>query len=300
MVKTAPISKKSNYRKSNSQKIRRSNYNVSNKTKELKKERRLKAFLIITRTLLISSFALGALWLLVLPNWVIRSQNEIKVKGNQFLSEQEVRSLIPFSYPQPLVTMTIANLEQKLETNTPFSDVVITRKILPPELIIDVTERQPVAIAQTTRLENNQNKIIQLGYLDDQGILMENKFYQDIPQEKLKLPTLKIIGIPDQYLPHWQNLYSLVKLSEVKIKTIDWRNPTNLILDTELGKVHLGAYSLNTFPEQLKMLAKMKQLPQKISRDQILYLNLSNPDYPYVKEKPKPKPKPLATEIDKP
>lgn len=260
--------------------------NTNVKRKELKKKRRKKALISIFRTLCLISLAGTAFWLLTLPKWVIRSAEDIEVEGNQFLSDDEVRTLVPLSYPQPLITLATEDLKAKLMANAPFEDIVINREILPPEITIKVVERQPVAmaLAQVSSSSSPKTKITPIGYLDEKGILVANKFYQSVPNKEKILPNLKIIGIPEQYLPYWQDLYSLITQSEVKITEINWQNPNNLILKTELGTVQVGAYT-SKFAEQLMMLAKMKSLTQKLHPSQIIYLDLTDPNYPSIKPK---------------
>jgi cell division protein FtsQ len=263
--------------------------NINDRRQQLKTKRTLRTFLAIVRTLSIASFAGGAFWLLTLPHWVIRSSDELKIEGNEFLSDGEVRTLIPLSYPQPLLTLSIEELTKKLKTKAPFEEIMIKREILPPEITIKVVERKPVAIALAPVLAKSGQKshITPVGYLDSKGILVSNQYYQTVKDKEKILPVLKITGIPEQYLPYWEQLYALVSQSEVKIKEIHWQNPHNLILKTELGTVHLGAYT-SQFPTQLMMLAKMKQLPQKVHPNQIIHIDLRDPDFPALKPQKAP------------
>ena len=73
----------------------------------------------------------------------------------------------------------------------------------------------------------------------------------------------------------------MVSRSPIKILEINCQNPTNLILKTELGIVHLGAYSPR-LTEQLKVLGKMRQLHTKLNANQISYIELKNPQTPLV------------------
>lgn len=265
---------------------------LKNRRRELKTKRTLKSIFSISRTLLISGFAGGAFWLLTLPNWVIRSAEDINVEGNKLLSAQEIRSLIPLSYPQPLLTLSTEELTQKLKTKVPFDDVTINREMLPPKITVQVVEPQPVAIAWGMEINPQTRKpsITKLGYLDVKGILMPHKLYKNINEQKLPSRSFKITGIYEQYFPYWQNIYSLITQSEVKISEIDWQDPNNLILSTELGKVYLGSYTPRKFPQQLVLLAKMKQLPQKMPLNQIISIDLTDPELPSVKFVKPPKP----------
>ena len=67
----------------------------------------------------------------------------------------------------------------------------------------------------------------------------------------------------------------------MKISQIDWRDPGNLILKTELGIVYFGAYS-DRFSGQLRILDQMRELPDQVSLDQIAYIDLRNPEVPLI------------------
>ncbi len=254
---------------------------------ELKSKRRLKTLLAGLRTLLITSIAGGMFWLVTLPNWVIRNSDDINIRGNQFLDVDEIRSLIPLSYPQALIKLSIKELREKLKAKAPFEDIIISREIFPPSITIKLEERQPVAIAfaPVTSSQSHKTQIAKIGYLDAKGILVPKNYYQNTATEKVKLPNFKVIGIPEQYLVYWQNLYNLINQSVVKITEIDWQDPNNLILKTELGQVYIGAYTSSKLPEQLTVLAKMKQLTKKVHPSQIVYIDLTDPKSPSIKQK---------------
>ena len=282
MAKIIPISSKTRNR----------NSEINNRRKELKTKRRLNTILVLMRTLLIISFAGGAFWLLTLPHWVIRSSDEITVKGNKFLSENEVKKLIPLSYPQPLLTLSIEDLKENLKAKIPFEDIVINREILPPKITIKVLERQPVAVAfaPVVSPKNKKVKFTKIGYLDSKGILVSSEFYQNLKDDKKLLPNLEIVGNYNHYSPYWEDLYPLINSSSIKITKINWQNPNNIILRTKLGTVYMGAYT-SQFPQKLTLLTKIKQLPQKVNLNEIIYIDLSDPDFPSIKEKKPPKEK---------
>ena len=62
---------------------------------------------------------------------------------------------------------------------------------------------------------------------------------------------------------------------------MDWQNPSNLILWTELGKVYLGA-DISQIGAQLAVLAQMVKLPELLDPSKIDYLDLTNPRSPGI------------------
>ena len=94
---------------------------------------------------------------------------------------------------------------------------------------------------------------------------------------------LKVLGLTPQSLSYWKDIYPLILNSPVEITALDWRDPSNLILDTVLGKVHCGTYlNQEQFLEQLQALGKLSKLSSQVPQEHIIYLDLSNPDAPSV------------------
>jgi cell division protein FtsQ len=82
-----------------------------------------------------------------------------------------------------------------------------------------------------------------------------------------------------QHQADWPTLYQAVQDSPVRVTEIDWRQPSNLILQTELGSVHLGPFS-GKFSAQLAALDQMRQLPDQLNGQQFAYIDLRNPKAP--------------------
>ncbi|HEY9832074.1 MAG TPA: FtsQ-type POTRA domain-containing protein [Stenomitos sp.] len=255
---------------------------LTTRRKQLRRERRIKSVQAIWRSLLVSGMATSLVWAITLPDWVISTSEQIVVEGNHLLSAKSIRSLLPLSYPESILRVEPQAIAKSLESQAPIAEATVTRQLLPPGLTIKVKERQPVAIAQATELSSAQsaNPIAKSGFLDAQGVLMPESSYTRLEQ-KLDLPSLKVIGSSDQYLSHWSEVYQAVSHSPVKVFEIDWRNPANLILKTELGNVHLGPYS-SRFTEQLTVLDRMRELPSHIQAGNIAYINLQNPEFPAI------------------
>jgi cell division protein FtsQ len=98
---------------------------------------------------------------------------------------------------------------------------------------------------------------------------------------KAKLPQLIVIGLTAQFKPFWTQLYEAISQSSLKVTEINFQDPTNLILKTELGNVHLGSPS-NRLPEQIQALAQMRRLPSEVSLSNIDYIDIKNPAVPLV------------------
>ncbi len=260
---------------------------IRSRREERKKERRWRDFIAVVRFLLIVSFTGGVFWFVTLPNWVIKNSQQIDIEGNNLLSDDEVRSLIPLQYPQSLLQLSTQELSNNLQTLAPVKNIVIQKELFPPTLTIRLEEKKPVAIALAPEIEEKTNKLTieSIGYVDEDGVFVSNQVYKNLKENPEQLPKLKIIGMPRTYLPYWQELYSFLSQSTVKINTIDWQNPTNLVLLTDLGKVYLGAYTSKKFPEQLMILEKLKPITQQVRQEDIIYIDLTDPEIPSINKK---------------
>ncbi|OCR02846.1 cell division protein FtsQ [Oscillatoriales cyanobacterium USR001] len=262
---------------------------------QLRRQRRLKLVQGIWQTLAVSSLAGGLLWGLSQPIWLITKPEQVKVEGNQWLSDRAVMNALPLSYPQSVWGIQPQTLAQKLESTGPIAKAKVIRHLFPPSLTIEIEERLPVAIAQPGAQSTRPQGTQATGWIDAKGGWMSLESYtadkrsrttsigNTLSGDRLQhsMPTLKVIGRFEIYRNSWPQFYSVLSRSAVKVFEVDWQNPGNLILKTELGTVHLGPYS-SRMAEQLTILDKMRQLPKQLDISQIAYIDLKNPASPMI------------------
>lgn len=145
------------------------------------------------------------------------------------------------------------------------------------------TNSQTSLFTQTSKEQKNSDtdkKTEVVGLLDFSGVWMPLEKFT-LLHSSIRLPDLKVIGSPEQYRPYWTELYQALNQSSVKVMEIDCQDPTNLILKTELGTVHLGTPSFH-LSEKIRVMAQMRHLPVQLNLSQIEYIDLKNPEYPLV------------------
>lgn len=253
---------------------------LTQRRRTLRRVRRLKMFQALWQTLAVSALLGGLIWATTRPIWVLSASNQIAIEGNQLISDQKIQSLIPLSYPQSLLLIQPEAIARSLKSHPPIADATVTRHLVPPGIIIQIKERVPVAIAQTLLPKSSASLTpkLSVGLLDEKGVWMPIQSYTSLASSP-KLPSLKVLGLPQQYRPYWPQLYQTVSHSPIKVTEIDCQDPGNLILKTDLGIVHFGAYS-SRFAYQLNVLDKMRQLPAQLNLSQIAYIDIKNPDAP--------------------
>jgi cell division protein FtsQ len=230
------------------------------------------------RSLALLSIAAGLIWSTTQPIWVIRYPEQVKIEGNERLSQETIRSLLPISYPQSLLTLRPQMIAQQLEDHGPIANAVVTRHLFPPELVIHIQERHPVAIAYLAAPDATAAAPVVL--LDEAGNWLPMAGYTSLSQP-LTLPNLKVIGMRHQYRNPWRTLYAAIQHSPIVVSAIDWRDPANLILTTDISVVQLGAYS-SRINEQLRVLDQLRQLPSKINPKKIVFIDLKDPASPRI------------------
>ncbi|MEH2417457.1 cell division protein FtsQ/DivIB [Nostoc sp.] len=249
---------------------------LAQRRQKLRRHRQMRIIQAIWRTFTITGLAGGLLWVVVQPVWMLKAPKQIVMKsGNKLLTDETAQSLLVLSYPQSLWRIEPSAIANSLKKQPTIAQAIVRRRMFPPGLNIEIQERVPVAVTQTA-----SNKKVTIGLLDATGVWMPLEKYTSLNPTR-KLPNLRVIGLPKQYCLYWTQLHQAVSQSPVKVMEIDCRNPTNLILKTELGDVHLGVPGPQ-LSEQIKVLAQMRPLAAKFNSSQIEYIDLKNPEFPLV------------------
>ncbi|QOV24388.1 cell division protein FtsQ/DivIB [Anabaenopsis elenkinii] len=252
---------------------------------QIRRQHRVKIIQAIWRTVAISGLAGGLLWVALQPVWVVKAPEQIIIKsGEQLLSPEVIESLLEMSYPQSLWQIQPQAIANSLREKPTIAQAIVRRRLFPPGLNIEIQPRVPVAIAihpVPPGTSETPSQETPAGLLDADGVLIPLEAYK-LFHTHTKLPTLKVIASPEQYRSHWSQVYPLLSQSTVKITQVDWQDPNNLILKTELGDVHIGASNAE-LTGKIKILAQMRYLSAKMDLSQIKYIDLRNPASPLVR-----------------
>jgi cell division protein FtsQ len=258
---------------------------LQKRRRHLRHQRRIKLTQFFWRLTLISGILGGIVWVAQRSDWIVRSPEQIEISGNKLLSRNYLHSSLPISYPQSLLQIQPQVITQKLNANPAIAKATVNRTLWPPKITIQIQERQPVALVPLTQKVAGKYQTLP-GLLDRQGNWIPLSSYPS-GATSLKIPQLKVIGYDSRYQPYWTQVYQKLSASPVKIQELNWQDPINLILHTEIGKVHLGPYT-DRLTEQLKVLDRMRKLPDRIQPDLIAYIDLTDPDTPSIRLKSKP------------
>lgn len=263
-----------------------SSQDLSNRRQHLRAKRRFKFYKMAWRSLAMTGFAVGTVWIATSPIWLIRSGEQLEVSGNRLLSEQNVQALIPLPYPQSLLQVKPGNLAISLEASDLIESALVSRRLVPPGLHIRIHERVPVAVAlpdtahPVQAIASNPVPFKEPGLIDAQGYWMPRNSLQAVGASA-SLPPLTVKGMRAGYEDSWQSIYEAIRQSPVKITVIDWRRPSNMILQSELGAVHLGPYG-QQFEKQLTALDQLRSLDDKVNPQKVAFIDLHDPAHPVI------------------
>lgn len=260
---------------------------LSDRRRSLRKQRRLRNLQNIWRVLAISGLAAGAVWLIRNPYWLLlRHSDQVTIEGNEMLSDAAVHELLALEYPQRIFDLQPEQLIERLLTQSPIAHAQVSRELFPPRLEIMLQERLPVAVTVPSRpgltVVDEPTPTSHPGLLDSEGYWMAQAVAVGL-HEEFALPELQVRGFHPRYQSQWPQLYQAIQTSPVAVQAIDLRSPNNLILETAIGRVHLGIYDPRRLSEQLAILPRLRTLTGDPNAPAVDYIDLANPQVPAVK-----------------
>ncbi len=246
---------------------------------QLRQQRRVKAVKSAWRFICMSGILAGVAWIINQPNWMISKPDQIKIQGNQYLTDTAIRSMLAIPYPKLMMELAPTQLAAKLSEQGSISSVKIDRGLLPSHLTVQIQDLPPVArIIQAESTESQS-------FVDERGLQLPISSYRTTAWNSLS-PKLQLKPPARGACPEWQQLYRAVHTSPVAIGVIDCRNPQNLILQTEIGKVRLGAIGdKSRLNHQIQQLDRLRDWREKTDATGVDYLDLENPDLPKLQLK---------------
>jgi cell division protein FtsQ len=210
-------------------------------------------------------------------DWTIASPAQIRIEGNKYLTDSTIRSMLAVRYPQSLMELAPQNLSERISQHGSIASSRIDR-VLPAQLLVRVEDLPPVARIMQDEVTDSQLVV------DERGRQQPIANYLSTVQKSL--PKLRLRPPDRGECPGWQQLYRAVLTSPVAIGIIDCRNPQNLILQSEVGKVRLGSFSEEgRLNGQLQQLDRLRNWQQYTDPQQVEYLDLGNPNAPKLQLK---------------
>lgn len=259
---------------------------LQERRRELRRRYRARYLKNCWRILVSASLLGGAIYGIRQPIWSVADVDGVDVAGNVLLSAERVRSYVETEFPQLLWQIEPRAIERQLESHALIRQARISRQLWPPSLAIEVEEHEPVARAKVDGV---------VGLVDREGVWVPLHNEAPIPANQA-WQSLWVEGWEYHHPEDWADLLHAVQNNPVAISHIDWTTSSNLVLTTELGKVHLGSLPESApnrtsdrpvtayVAEKLQALDRMRNLAQhcECTSDDIDYIDLSNAETPSI------------------
>ncbi|MEM6447798.1 MAG: FtsQ-type POTRA domain-containing protein [Cyanobacteria bacterium J06642_2] len=261
---------------------------LQERRRELRRRYRTRYLKECWRVLVSTGLLGGAIYALQLPVWSVADLEGVDVTGNVLLTTERVRSYVETSFPEVLWRVEPRDIERQLESHALIRQARVNRQLWPLDISIHVEEHEPVARARVDNV---------IGLVDRNGIWVPLNHEASLTSEQ-PWQSLWVKGWEFHHPEDWKDVLDAIRSSSVEIANIDWISSSNLILETELGTVHLGSLPERTHAPQsdrpapiatyvakkLQALDQMRNLAQHCdcSSEDIDYIDLSSSEAPTI------------------
>jgi cell division protein FtsQ len=246
---------------------------LRNRRRQLKQERRVRMLKISWQVLLLGGITGGIVWGITRPDWTIRKSQQIKISGNQSLTDSTIRNMLGVKYPTSLLQLEPQLLHTNLVSHGSITAATVHRELLPPRLHIQVRDRLPVATVDRVV----HNKAVR-GLLDETGQWLPLSSYRLAASQ---IPKLRLLA--NETCPGWADLYKAVQQSPVVVSEINCQNILSLTLNTEVGIVRIGEFDRTRIYKQLQKAHELRNWQKSTTMTNVI-INLENPQSPKLQE----------------
>ena len=263
--------------KSNKRRYRKINNKSPISTKKASFIFKNKNFLIeLWQLLFFSSTSVFLVLTFLNQAWKTISFDQTEITGLSGITTNVIKKTTSVFYPKNLLELNPKEIESYLLKRLPIKAVSISRKFFPPEIHLNIIEREPIAFA-SRRLPNN----IEKGMIDIEGSWIPLQFVNKSKEKKIKLSI-------DNWHPNKKNDILLIiknrfiiqsPLEEIKINPLQ-----EISIKTEhFDSVLLGS-NIDRLIEQMNKLNQLQNsLPNLLINTKVKIVDLRDPRKPELK-----------------
>nr|YP_009545916.1 cell division protein FtsQ [Glaucocystis incrassata]ASQ39977.1 cell division protein FtsQ [Glaucocystis incrassata] len=183
--------------------------------------------------------------LLISPASWISDYQSVEIYGNKFISTDRLKKTVlsPYKHAEWVWWMHPSQIKYRLKKNHKIiNKISVSRQLFPSKIQIYISEYNVVGVV----FQDHGNQI--RGFLSQEGVFIpisKDLHFKNLDKKRVN-NFIGIRGINNFFDGNqnlWLPIYEKLKSCPVKIFGIDWRDPENLILETEIGTVYVGEYA---------------------------------------------------------
>ena len=208
--------------------------------------------------------------------WKPISFDQTKITGLSGITKNDIKKTTTIFYPKNLLELNPKEIESYLIKNLPIKRVSVSRKFFPPEIHLNVLEREPIAFAS-----RGFSKDIEKGMIDIEGSWIPLQFVNKSKQNKIKLSI-------ENWNPNKKKeILLIIKnrfIFQSPLKKIRINPLQEISLKTEHFDLVLLGSGTDRLIEQINKLNQLqKSLPNLLINTKVKIVDLKDPTKPELK-----------------
>ena len=208
--------------------------------------------------------------------WKPISFDQTKITGLSGITKKDIKKTTSIFYPKNLLELNPKEVESYLIKKFPIKGVSVSRKFFPPEIHLNVLEREPIAFAS-----RGFSKDIEKGMIDIEGSWIPLQFVNKSKQNKIKLSI-------ENWNPNKKKeIILIIKnrfIFQSPLKKIIINPLQEISLKTEHFDLVLLGSGTDRLIEQINKLNQLqKSLPNLLINTKVKIVDLKDPTKPELK-----------------
>ena len=208
--------------------------------------------------------------------WKPISFDQTKITGLSGITKKDIKKTTSIFYPKNLLELNPKEVEYYLIKKLPIKGVSVSRKFFPPEIYINVLEREPIAFA-SRGFSNN----IEKGMIDIEGSWIPLQFVNKSKQNKIKLSI-------ENWNPNKKKEIILIIKNRFIFQSPLQKIIINPLQEISLKTEHFESVLLGSGTDRLieqinKLNQLQKSLPNLLINTKVKIVDLKDPTKPELK-----------------
>tara|TARA_Y100001968_G_scaffold275184_1_gene268773 strand:- start:149 stop:979 length:831 start_codon:yes stop_codon:yes gene_type:complete len=236
-----------------------------------------KNFLIeLWQLLFFSSTSIFLIFTFLNQAWEPINFDQTKITGLSGITKSYIKKNTTDFYPKNLLELNPKEIESYLIKKLPIKGVSVSRKFFPPEIHLNIIEREPIAFANRV-FSNN----IEKGMIDIEGFWIPIQFVNKNKQEKIKLSI-------DNWNPNQKEEILLIVKNKFLFQSPLQKIKLNNFQEISIGTKHFNTVLLGSDSDRLieqinKLNQLQKTLPNLLINTKVKIIDLKDPSKPELK-----------------
>ena len=208
--------------------------------------------------------------------WKPISFDQTKIKGLSGITKNDIKKTTSVFYPRNLLELNPKEIESYLIKKLPIKGVSVSRQFFPPEIHLNILEREPIAF--TSRVFSNK---VEKGMIDIEGSWIPIRFVNKSKQNQIKLSI-------ENWSPNKKEEILLIVKNRFLFQSTLQKIKINPLQEISLTTDHFDLVLLGSgtdrLIEQIEKLNKLqKSLPNLLINTKVKIVDLKDPTKPELK-----------------